>query len=508
MRKLLTNFRWHEDGSKQQMLVDHGKVVWRGQTGEIPKDAEVEDLGGQTLAPAFIDAHCHILPSGLDLQKPSLYGLESPEAVLDRLRDALAGVPKGQWLLAIQYDPTRFPEGQKVLRHDLDQLSETVPILVRFSSGHASVANTAALAAARVGKDPKDPSGGSFGRDASGELTGELFETASEEVTAAAPRIELQRMVEAILLAGDEMAKLGIASASDMMTGYRDVLQEIRAYRLAAEAGLKIKTRLYLQWSSFFGPKAADRLALEEAIAGLDGVQCRVAGIKIFADGAIGSGTAAIYGRYADEEAGGPILSRHAKDAGEFREGVSGQLIYNPAKLRMMVATASDLGFQVSVHSIGDYSTDLVLDAFETTGAASRHRIEHAMLLSDRQIERMAGLGCHCCMQPEFLAHFRHAYHRRLGEERASKLIRVRSLIDAGVAVSFSSDRPIVPGDPKVGLQVATEREGYDPSEKITELEAMRAYTEMAAHASNDGDLMGRLAPGQLADYQLLRKDA
>lgn len=167
-----------------------------------------------------------------------------------------------------------------------------------------------------------------------------------------------------------------------------------------------------------------------------------------------------------------------------------------------MVQTAHGAGFRIAIHSIGDYATDLVMSALEATRDPARHRIEHAMLLSDAQIERLAKLGCHVSMQPEFLIRFAHAYKRQLGPERASRIKRMRSVVDAGIALSLSSDRPIVSGDPWVGVRCASDRpEGFDPSENLTRNEALLGYTQRAAEANEDGDRMGSLNPGQLADW-------
>jgi predicted amidohydrolase YtcJ len=306
------------------------------------------------------------------------------------------------------------------------------------------------------------------------------------------------------------MRALGITCASDMMTGRFDLLRELEAYRLAASRGCKIRTRLYMQWSPVFGPKAVDRRELDARISALDPTTCRVAGAKIFADGAIGSATAAIYGRYSGEPAQGPVLSRHMRStAGSAPEGVEtdGQLIYSPDRLKKMVRVAHDAGYPIAIHSIGDYSTDLVMAAFEAVGDASRHRVEHAMLLSDAQIVRMAELRCFCTMQPEFLLRFGHAYLRQLGPEKRFRLKRARSVIDAGIPLSFNSDRPIVDGDPWDGILTAERRpEGFDQAENVTRLEALRAYTVEGARVNGDKD-MGELRPGQLADFQLYDED-
>jgi hypothetical protein len=214
----------------------------------------------------------------------------------------------------------------------------------------------------------------------------------------------------------------------------------------------------------------------------------RIAGIKIFADGAIGSATAAIYGKYSGVPTKGPVLTRKGgtllEVADDGRE-VSGQLIYSPDRLKSMIRTAHDAGNQVSVHTIGDYATDLVMDGMEGLTHDLPHRIEHAMLLSDAQIDRMANLGVFCTMQPEFLIRFAHAYRAQLGPQRSAKLKRFRSVLDAGIPLSFSSDRPIVAGDPVDGIRTAVNRPfGFDASENVSLREALLAYTDWG-HAAN-----------------------
>jgi predicted amidohydrolase YtcJ len=509
MRKLYTNFIWALTGEPQRMLVENGRVVWR-DTASNEEANETIDLNGRYMLPGFIDAHCHVLPTGLDLQKLALGHCSTPAEVLDAVRDRLAKVPEDKWLLAVHYDQTKFPGGEHLTLNDLDLISERVPILVRHVNGHASVANSAALKAAGVTEATPDPSGGAFRRDASGRLDGVLLETAHERVTHAAPEPTLEEMVDAILRASEKMHLLGITCASDMMTGRFDLLRELEAYRLAAELGCKVRTRLYLQWSPLFGPKAAERREVDALIDQLQADTCRVAGAKIFADGAIGSATAAIYGSYTGQPALGPILSRHARSAaatGPAGSQISGQLIYAPDRLKSMVRVAAEGGYQVAIHSIGDYATDLVMDAYEAVDNPSRHRIEHAMLLSNAQIERMAHLGCFCTMQPEFLMRFGHSYKRQLGPERTLSLNRSRSVVDASIPLSLSSDRPIVGGDPWDGIMTAVNRpDGFDPAESITREEAVLAYTREGARVNED-ESMGELLPGQLADFQLYGKD-
>lgn len=474
------------------MEVDNGRIVWIRAGVSARTDAPVMDLKGMTVLPKFIDAHCHILPGGLDLQKLHLGAFSTKSDVLDAVRERNRSHPDG-WLMAVHYDQTKFPDGSHLSRHDLDAIDAERPILLRHVNGHASVANSAALRAAGVDSSTPDPKGGTYIRDASGELTGVLLESAHEKVTSAAPSPTLEQMVDAILAAGEKMAAFGIGTATDMMTGRYNLPLEIQAYAEAARLGNPIRVRLCMQWGTVFRPKNGERAKredLDEMLSGLDTERVKAWGVKIFADGAIGSATAAIYGRFM----GSP------EDVTE-----DGTLMYAPDRLKEMVRIADAAGFPIAIHTIGDRSTDLVMEAYEQLGDAKRHRIEHAMMLSDAQIERMARLGSHVTMQPEFLHRFGHSYKRQLGPERASKLKRVRSVLDAGIELSFSSDFPIVLGDPWIGIDTASNRpDGFDPAENCTREQAIRAYTAMGAVANHDEGLMGTLSAGEVADFQVV----
>lgn len=481
MRSLYKNFFFGLDLEPQQMLVEKGRVVERSR--HTAQDADkVVDLGGKSVLPAFIDNHCHILPTGIDLGRLNLGSCSTKEEVLDAVRDRLVSVEDGQWLRAVHYDQTKFADGIHLTSHDLDKISVTVPMLLRHVNGHAGVANSAALQAAKVNDSTPDPDGGQFVRDAAGHLTGVLLEDAEDVVSEAAPKANLEQMIQAILLAGERMHELGITCACDMATGQFDLDIELQAYRMAAERGCKIRTALYVHWSALLGPRRIAPERLRELTDGMDKETCRIAGVKIFADGAIGSATAAIY----EEFEGG---------------GGDGQLIYSPERLKKMVRVAHEAGYQIAIHSIGDRSTDLVMEAYEQLDDPKRHRIEHAMIMSDAQIERMARLGVHCSMQPEFLMRFGHSYRRQLGLERASKLNRVNSFLTAGIPLSFSSDRPIVAGDPLDGIEILCRRPPeFDQAENISLDQAMAGYHADAAAAMLE-PVLGSLDPGQLADF-------
>lgn len=488
---LHTNLTFALTGELQNLLVEDDRVVARGADVAAPAEVPRTDHGGRRIIPAFVDSHCHVLPTGLDLLKLHLGPASTKDELLDLVRERRRAQPEG-WLHAVHYDQNRY--GAHLTRHDLDAIGDARPILLRHVNGHASVANTAALRAAGVDRDTPDPTGGEYLRDADGAPNGVLLEDAHEHVTNSAPGPDLEEMVAAILRAGASMRALGIDCATDMMTGRFDLLTELEAYRLAAERGCEVDLRLYLQWRPFLGPKAIAREILEPYLE-LDNP--KIVGAKLFCDGAIGSATAAIYGEYLGE-AGKPYTPR-ATPTG--REGTSGQLIYRPERLAEMVRLSTEAGFPVAVHAIGDYAVDLVLDAFEASPLKG-HRLEHAMILSDAQIERIARVGLPVTMQPEFLQKLGHVYRRQLGPEKTWKLKRARSLVDAGVPLSFSSDRPIVAGDPRDGVRTAVHRpEGFDPAENVTWAEAVRAYTVEGSRVNGDGDRYGSLEPGSVAHW-------
>jgi predicted amidohydrolase YtcJ len=452
---------------------------------------EVVDLGGRTLLPGFIDCHCHILPTGLNLQALDLSPFTSRDEVLDALSLRDKELEPGKWLRATQYNQNRFADGVHLDRFALDAVSSSRPILLSHVSGHASVANSVALSLAGVSEDQPNPKGGEFVRDASGRLTGVMLEYACDKVAHALPLPSVEEMTDAILRASSHMASLGITCASDMMTGYYSLERELEAYRLASERGASVRFRLFVQWSSLFGRRALATSRFEELCAAMNPARCRVAGAKMFVDGALSSRTAAVYGAFEGCE------PEH--------EGWSGQLVYKPVRLREMLEKAMGAGYLVAVHTLGDYATDQVLGCLEKFGGKPLARLEHVMMLSDEQILRIAALGVGCTIQPEFLLRFGEAYRRSIGLSLASRLNRIRSLMSAGVPIGFSSDRPVVGGNPWDGIDVAVNRvQGFDSSENISREEALLAYTAGAADANGDGGQLGRLEPGEWADYQVV----
>ena len=255
-----SGFRDGVTGDLQDWVVDsQGETVYRGAVGGGPEATSTIDKQGTWAFPQLVDNHAHVLPTGLDLQKLNLGGCASQADVLDALRAKIDAVEPGQWFLAVHYDQTKFPDGAHLTRHDLDKLSSDIPILLRRVSGHASIANSAALAAASIDSETPNPPGGEFVRDETGALTGVLLESAHERVSAASPDVTYRQMVDGIVLALRSMKDFGLCAVADMMTGRFNLDLELQAYQEAA-AQVDVSVRLYVQWSQLFGKRAIAHL--------------------------------------------------------------------------------------------------------------------------------------------------------------------------------------------------------------------------------------------------------
>lgn len=473
MKTAYVNGRWWRDGQPVNLLVENGVVAYRGS--ERPYSDSTIDLDERFVAPAFVEPHCHILPSGLHLQRLNLQKCFTPEDVMNAVRKRASEIRNGDWLLAVQFDANRFPVGTDLSAADLDRVAPDLPIVLRHSSGHSCLVNTVAMRLANI-HSASNPVGGVIVRTDEGKPTGSLLETAMKLVDDVMPQPSKEGMRDAILAAGQAMRDVGICAAADMQTGYTDIEKELWAYRAAADSGCRVRMRLYLEWDAVFGEDRSEVDLIEDD-------SLRIAGIKLFADGAIGPATAAIYGVYDD--------------------GQDGTLIYPPEELCRRISVAEAAGYSVAIHSIGDRSTDVVLDCLEKCVHPRRHRLEHVMLLSDQQIARMKRLGASVVLQPAFLHHFGAAYERRLGE-RVRRLKPCRSIAAAGIPICFSSDSPIVPFDPIAGMRAACFRPAlFDQSENVAPEDSLDFYTRSAAAVLGEAGKLGALDIGATAEFAL-----
>ncbi|MFW6211259.1 MAG: amidohydrolase [Spirochaetota bacterium] len=437
------------------------------------------DLGGRVVVPGFNDAHLHMVHAGAQEQRVLLSGLSKSE-ILARLREAAAAMPEGELLTAYGWDYESCPDPH--LR-DLDEAFGDRPVILTQFSGHGAWLNSAGLAHVGISKDTPDWDYGGTNKDAAGELIGTLREPAYApgykawlESESKNPERTLAHLEAAMRL----FARLGITSVGDN-TWYPWHLEAIA--QLARERRLTVRVT---SWSRGDLPDLEAEFDAHE----YEGRWHRRGLSKFFLDGAFSTYTAWLSEPYAD------------------RPDTRGSGMDPEAIERFLEAKTRD-GRQTASHSIGDAATAAYVQAAAAVAkrhelAPLRHRIEHGQLIHSSDIDRMAELGLLVCAQPHAAAE-PEKDKRLLGEPRAKRAYPFRSLLDAGVPLSFSSDFPgEVTIDPMFGIHLAVNRPG---GEAISVEEALYAYTAGGAYAEFAEDYKGKLAPGYVADLAVLSAD-
>ena len=435
----------------------------------VGPETETIDLQGRTVLPGFIDAHTHLISTGLlETLYLNLAEARSLAELLEMVRAAARQKAEGEWLVGRRWEESRWPERRYITRADLDRVAPANPVALFRVDGHLLSVNSKALELAELPEHL---------RDRADLEQGLLWEEAASWLH---DRIEPEAEVleRAIAAATERAHSLGITSVHDIVKpGY------LRAYQaLRGEGGLKLRVYLNL------GVEAARPLLATGLRTGFGDEWLRLGGVKLFADGSLGAGNAALSEAYLD------------------REG-RGKLNYDDEELSRIVVEAHEHGWQVLAHAIGDRAIEQVLRAYELAGVepADRYRIEHFELASDKQLEWAARLGLIASMQPNFLqwAEPGGLYETRLGEERTGRISPHRLALDAGLKLAFGSD--CMPLGPLFGIHRAVN--APYPAQRLTVEEALRCYTLGGAYASFEEGLKGSLEPGKLADLVVLSTD-
>jgi predicted amidohydrolase YtcJ len=468
---------------------------------ELPSGIRAIDLGRRTVVPGFNDCHMHILPYGLDLAQADLSpagGVSDVPSLIAALRAWSVENPSNEWVRGSRYDQNIFPGAVHPTRADLDAAFPDRPVWLTQTSKHAGAANSVALELAGITRETPDPDGGDIVRDSHGQPTGVLLESAMGLVSRHAPRPDQSGMVNAIRIACNALARVGITSASDLNTGWIDMESEIAAYRAAAEEGAPVRMTLCPHAVEFGSPDQIPNRSEFEREMSSQGNGVRLGPIKLFSDGALTVRTAALREPYVDGTG-------------------SGMLLHEPDVLREYILAAHWRGWQIATHAIGDRAIELVLDCYaeaqrELPRPNCRHRIEHAMLVDEGLIRRFVDQEVIPVVQPEFVARLGDAYILGLGRERADRLNPNATMQRAGLPIPFSSDCPIVPGAPLDGIRAAcrrTTRKGtiLGADERISPEEGLRNYTYWAAYSTFDETETGTIAPGKRADLCILGED-
>jgi len=477
-----------------------GRIIAAGRGRELrdafPGFAQV-DLGGRTVVPGFTDSHIHLPAYGIGLRRVELRHTRSVREAVEQVRGALAQTPSGRWMRGQGWDKNVWEDDRFPTRHDLDPVSPTTPVVLSSKDGHLLWVNTAALRIAGIEGRTADPPGGAIGRDARGEPTGVLKETAKDLVWSAVPPVGNEEVEDGIRTAQAVMHRMGVTAVHNFVgTSSYDGGTTFAAFRRLAERG-ELRLRV---WATIpeGGLEHAAALGLR---TGFGDEWLRVGPVKIFADGTLGSQTAAML-----ESFGG-------------QPDNLGIAIHAREELVELVGRAVAAGFWCAIHAIGDRANRWVLDAYEIHHRASlalgaRHRIEHVQVIHRDDLPRLSSLGVIASMQPIHCTSDRDIADRYWGA-RSRFAYAWQSLRRAGTRLVFGSDAPVETPDVFQGLYAAVTRQraeepdrpAWYPDEALPLEEALRAYTEVPAYASGTEAFMGRLMEGYLADLVVLEGD-
>jgi hypothetical protein len=374
-----------------------------------------------------------------------------------------------------------------------DSVTPDNPVFVQRLDGHMAVANSAALRAAGVDRTTRDVDGGTIVRAADGAPTGLLKDEAMGLVYRVVPSLSPGQADSALARAMAWAASKGVTTVSAVSVGETELAALDRAH---ARGALTTRVAAYpaiSRWST-----VADRM--RERGAGDEWL--RVAGVKAFVDGSLGSTTAWFFEPYDDEPTHTGLVTTPLDS------------------LQGWMRAADSAGLQLAIHAIGDRANAWLLDAFagvaQANGARDRRpRIEHAQHLRRADIARFAELGVIPSMQPYHAVDDGRWAQKRIGPERIKTTYAFRSLLDAGALLAFGSDWTVAPMDPLLGIHAAVTRRtldgvnprGWVPEERITVEEALRAYTTAGAHAVFAEGRRGMIRPGYDADLVLLDRD-
>jgi predicted amidohydrolase YtcJ len=493
----------------EAVAIQQGELVAVGSNDEIQHLAtgrtRVDDLGGATVLPGMIDAHNHMLSTGVGLSQIQLYDCRSIPEILDRVAAAVASARPGEWILGKGWDEALLAEGRFPTRWEFDSVAPNNPV-VMHRVWNKLVANSAALAAAGVTRETPDPPAdmlyaGGFDRDPeTGDPNGLFRDRAKQLILRAIPALSQSQLIDALATASRAYNGVGITGIADPGL----FPEQLRAYQEARQSGaLTVRSDLLL---GAYGFAPVEMMAeLEDWIqgygvhSGFGDDMLRLEGVKFGLDGGVGDRTGRFYEPYLDDPDN------------------LGQWVVDPEEYPHMVRWAHDLGWSIDTHTCGTAAQDLAVRAMIAAKRASpnprlRHRIHHGYFPSDEVLPMMAEHQIGALVSTPFITNLGDSYVLSLGEERASKTVPFASYLKAGVPVASTSDTPITDFNPFLGMYAAVARKTvqgrqFDRSEAISREDAIRSYTISGAWATGLEHRKGSIEPGKLADLIVLDRD-
>jgi hypothetical protein len=496
----------------EAVAVRGDRIVAVGTNAEVRRLAgpatRVVDLQGRLLIPGFIEGHGHYTGLGESRLVLDLTTATTWDDIVAMVGTAARAARPGEWIVGRGWHQEKWtrtpqPNVQGVPLHaSLDAVSGDHPVILTHASGHAGFANARALALAGITRSSADPDGGEFVKDASGEPTGFLKETAQRAVGAArarddrtSPADREARFRKVVQLAGEEALRQGVTSFHDAGADFAT----IDGYKKLADEG-KLPVRLYVMVRRESNARM-DSLLPSYRMQGYGNQFLTVRSIKRQIDGALGPRGAWLLEPYTDLPTS------------------SGLALESPADIAETARIAIKHGFQVNTHAIGDRANREVLDIYERTFKANpgktdlRWRDEHAQHIAPSDIVRFKQLGVIASMQGIHTISDGPWVAKRLGAERARLTSYPwRALWDAGVVITNGTDVPVERIDPIPSFWGSVARKTSDgsvflPEQRVTREEGLRAYTINNAFAAFEEQEKGSITVGKLADLVALTKN-
>ena len=476
----------------EAVAIEGNRIVAVGSSADIGRNGTIIDLKGRLAVPGFIDNHTHFIDGGFELSRVQLRDAATPQEFARRIGEYAKRVGPGKWITGGEWDHTIWNPASLPTRQLIDAVTPQNPVFVSRLDGHMALANSVALKMSGVTRDTPDPAGGTIVRDANGEPTGVLKDAAQSFVDRVMPSASTDDRVAAGRAGLAEAARFGVTAFVDM-SGGSGAFEDLRAYQRLEKSG-DLTARVYL-FTPVLEYQRMQSSGIEKAF-GSD--RLRIGGLKGFADGSLGSATAAMFEPFSDDPKNRGLTMQAMTDG----------------RMKAAVTDADAHNLQIAIHAIGDRANDEVLKIFESIANVRerRFRIEHAQHLNPDLIKRFAADRVVASMQPYHAIDDGRWAEPKLGHERSRWTYAFRSLIDAGATLTFGSDWTVAPLNPILGIYAAVTRRtldgknpnGWIPEQKITVEEALRCYTANNAWAMFRENEIGKIAPGMFADIAVL----
>lgn len=435
-----------------------------------------------------------------DLQKDMIdFKTSKPSSIVDLLQivqKKAESYTDGEWITGWGYDEQRFFERRHPNRYELDEVSKKNPVFLIHTCGHIAVCNSLALKIGGIDKNTVDPKQGKIDRDFEGKPTGVLRNRAQQIIKKHLPRKDYKVFKENLRLALLKLSSWGVTTIHDAWSGAKT----IKAYQeLLKNNKLPIRIGLLPPIANEFEGDYLDELVSLQIGTGFGNNWLKIIGVKVAVDGMIRSETASLFEDYNNQFENKGLITID-------RDLLNNKIIKsNSNKLR------------ACIHAEGDRGISIALDAIEkalnkTPIEDHRHRIEHFGLCNIEQIEKMKSLGVIPSVSINFVYDIGEGYEESLGEDRCNYVYPMKSLIDKGIYACCNSDWPVSEGNPLIGIYSAVTRKkwtgktlGYN--QKISLLEAVKAFTYNGAYAAFEEKEKGTLEVNKLADMIVLSEN-